>query len=441
MSLDISPENCSYRGEGNVGLVISLKKEEKVLKLIKQENGSVVVNHEESFFKELENQVKIVENVMKPLLGNAFVNTPVIVHLQKDEIKMINGMVDKFRPGSRQHKSVKEEDCHVFMLPDYCSLPPHMKMFPSFGPVISIEIKPKQGFVLSDNDSSLSPNSYSTCRFCLMQGYKMRRGVISSRSAYCPTDLFSGCSLRMLHALKMLLKSPQNNFRMFKDQKLVYSEEKKEDLNKLLSDFFDSEKKSYSDMLCNLVIKALLEPFEEGSYKFLVHLLNKISQRCANSNPCEENEFCHKLPRGCVLERILNVQSLDTMELTKLYPLYRKIIVNSEQSSDYVGCISRYSIPSHVGENLKQSNESDYHFASRKVWEFLVALTMKDCSIMLAFKKVLNCGLKLRNQNVISDDYGNSYLMSIAIADLDIKHISKVEKLYKERPFLLESCA
>lgn len=49
----------------------------------------------------------------------------------------------------------------------------------------------------------------------------------------------------MLHALKMLFETPQNNLRLFKNQNLIYSEEKRGILNELLADFTSSEKNRY----------------------------------------------------------------------------------------------------------------------------------------------------------------------------------------------------
>ncbi|KFM63238.1 hypothetical protein X975_25081, partial [Stegodyphus mimosarum] len=69
MSFTISYENCEYRGEGNAGLVIRLKKEEKVLRLTKQDNACKITRSKEVQFKELESKVEVIKNVMKFLLG------------------------------------------------------------------------------------------------------------------------------------------------------------------------------------------------------------------------------------------------------------------------------------------------------------------------------------------------------------------------------------
>jgi hypothetical protein len=48
-----------------------------------------------------------------------------------------------------------------------------------------------------------------------VQVTKQCDGGVSSVSGYCPADLYSDDDARMAHALRMLLESPQNNFRLF----------------------------------------------------------------------------------------------------------------------------------------------------------------------------------------------------------------------------------
>ncbi|GIY02206.1 inositol-pentakisphosphate 2-kinase [Caerostris extrusa] len=84
--------------------------------------------------------------------------------------------------------------------------------------------------------------------------------------------------------------------------------------------------------------------------------------------------------------------------------------------------------------------ETDNEYASRKVWEFLIALTAQDCSIMLVLKKYIGNSANIPSQNVILGKDGNLYLFSIAVADLDAKALSKVEKRYKETPLILQAC-
>ncbi|GFU28316.1 inositol-pentakisphosphate 2-kinase [Nephila pilipes] len=443
MYLIITPENCSYRGEGNVGFVICLNKEEKVIRLEKQDVTSEYITCVEEQRQKCENQISVVKNVMKPLLGKNLVHCPTLVFIHKEDIKILNGLFSEQRPKARVHKIVKEENSYVLMLPDYCTLPPDLKMFPSVGPVISVEIKPKQGFLSKEQclSTSFSLSSAPKCRFCMMQIYKMKRKVINSKSVYCPTDLFSGCPVRMLHALKMLLQSPQNNLRIFKDKELIYSEEKRSDLEEVLYDFFGDTKSSCCNLFCNLVIDVLLKSFPEKINES-VRLFQKGSlQNCTNAYPsCSQDNSCHELPIGCVLYRILCLQMLDHLHIKALHSLYLKVKKIKDESSGYIGCYSISEIPPYFGEVCRVKEETDVQYASRKVWEFLVALTAQDCSIMLVLKKFIGSNITVPHQNVIHDKDGNAYLFSIAIADLDPKSLSKVEKRYKEIPLILQSC-
>ncbi|GIY02205.1 inositol-pentakisphosphate 2-kinase, partial [Caerostris extrusa] len=64
-----------------------------------------------------------------------------LVFIHKDDIKTLNNLFSSLRPKYRVHRIVKEENSYVLMLPDYCTLPPDLKVYPSVGPVISVEIK------------------------------------------------------------------------------------------------------------------------------------------------------------------------------------------------------------------------------------------------------------------------------------------------------------
>ena len=97
--------------------------------------------------------------------------------------------------------------------------------------------------------------------------------MITCRSSYCPFDLFSGVEIRMKSALKELLKSPQNNLKIFKDGVIVYDQESNSnDLECVLTEWFcnsiNSTNKGYIDKFCNLICTVLLRPFISEEFKF-----------------------------------------------------------------------------------------------------------------------------------------------------------------------------
>ena len=62
---------------------------------------------------------------------------------------------------------------------------------------IAMEIKPKSGVI---------PSGRQSCRFCVTQLQKIRRGKYDARSAYCPVDLYSPYIKRKARFLTKILK-------------------------------------------------------------------------------------------------------------------------------------------------------------------------------------------------------------------------------------------
>lgn len=228
----------------------------------------------------LEDMISFIDVVLKPLFGS-FIDIPKLVYLTSNHVEVINTIAEGSRPGHRLHKSIEVKDSYALLLPDYCGQPrlgrtirTNSRRFKLVGPVISTEIKPKQGFLpdLESLPSELAIKA-NVSRFCLKQYHKQRRGSVRGLSSYCPLDLFSGCERRMTIAIESLLDTPQNNFRLFKDLSLVYGEEQRPAFGNIFSDFIemksDSSYQHIADDLdetaikaiyCNLLVKALLRP-------------------------------------------------------------------------------------------------------------------------------------------------------------------------------------
>lgn len=127
------------------------------------------------------------------------------------------------------------------------------------------------------------------------------------RSNYCPFDLFSGVEERMKDALKELLKTPQNNLKIFKDGFTVFDQQSSpSDLIDVLDDWFQNATEyngrtlSNVDELCNLIYSALINPFEQEQRElfaprtFFVPGLQD-STFCTDSNTVARIERCLNL--------------------------------------------------------------------------------------------------------------------------------------------------
>ncbi|GAA93721.1 uncharacterized protein L969DRAFT_52621 [Mixia osmundae IAM 14324] len=102
-----------------------------------------------------------------------------------------------------------------------------------FGSGVAVEIKPKWGFIPSEQ-ASAPPQ---LCRYCMHSVSRDHRAghtpqrLSHRRATYCPLDLFSPHRARSEHALERLWqhwldsRASSNNFRVFVDSQLVMSDE------------------------------------------------------------------------------------------------------------------------------------------------------------------------------------------------------------------------
>ena len=159
---------------------------------------------EKSQFEKLETIARYVNDVIRPELL-AFVDPVTIFKLDWNQLEAIRNLVNPCRPPKRMVKDIFYPAALV--MPDYAFMSE-----PGKGPVLSVEIKPKRGFLHHEN--LVHP---TLCNFCLKQFFKLNVGNSQSVSQYCPLDLYSGEENRMIRAIHALMASPQNNLRIFKD--------------------------------------------------------------------------------------------------------------------------------------------------------------------------------------------------------------------------------
>lgn len=92
--------------------------------------------------------VQFHEEVISQIIGKEFFHVANIVHLTEQQVAMIHHVTESCRPPHRMSKALTIEDTIALLLPDYCSIPSWLShRYACDGPVISVEIKPKQGFL------------------------------------------------------------------------------------------------------------------------------------------------------------------------------------------------------------------------------------------------------------------------------------------------------
>ncbi|KAF7495229.1 Inositol-pentakisphosphate 2-kinase [Sarcoptes scabiei] len=291
-------DDLIYLGEGNSSLVIGIKSTSQVIRLLKLDakklqNAKDILTH-------LSMHIDFNRNVVPCILPRNLFEIPKLICLKPWQLDIIK---DKTLP----------DYGYALLMADHCSFSPriHRRLhYDNFQcSVISIEIKPKQGFISSeelfDADDVLRIKS-RICRFGLSQFYKLRKKSIKKLSSYCPLDLFSGCLSRALYSLVCLIENPQNNFRVFINSHLIYDDHSNFGfLWMILKDFFqvenDCNNRNVSNtkslmqniipssldpinVFCRILLKALYKPLPNCPIKPLSQIdnitLNNLDENC-----------------------------------------------------------------------------------------------------------------------------------------------------------------
>jgi hypothetical protein len=122
----------------------------------------------------------------------------------------LDAAIHSARPRTRQHRRLDAahgSSCAT-LLPDMTCVPNGV------ADVLCVELKPKWCFVPAA-DAVDHPLKARVCRFCMHQRLKLADGDIDRISDFCPLDLASSDARRVHRALAALLRTPQNNLRLF----------------------------------------------------------------------------------------------------------------------------------------------------------------------------------------------------------------------------------
>ncbi|XP_068170912.1 inositol-pentakisphosphate 2-kinase [Antennarius striatus] len=403
MELDKMDENeWQYHGEGNKNLVVAHVQLSKVLRLLKypaedSENPPQTV---EQTFRQLQNCVDFSSNVMTSLLGEKFIHTGEVVKLPLEFVRQLSIKVQHQRPAWRCDKVMDIYSGCALCLPNLTS--PNIYQ-PTHTPTLCIEIKPKWGFLPSSKHVSKDIKT-RVCRFCMYQHYKVAIGRWKRRSLYCPLDLFSGNRQRMHFAIRQLIEEPQNNFKIFEGGRCIYSSAEgnkdSSDLSSLLHHLRTYFQYGNNHINGHMTNKAVLNDF----IQLLVNALlsgeagdrEMVTERRQEGRSfCEASLFNKErirhgslgLPSDCALFRILQTQLLDTLDIEGLYPLYRRVeqhLQTFPKQRAHLQVDGPYN-KAFLEKLKKCPNEDDgsVEYAVTKIHQHRVAMTVKDCSIMI----------------------------------------------------------
>ncbi|XP_059613515.1 inositol-pentakisphosphate 2-kinase [Phlebotomus argentipes] len=391
--VSVDKDRLVYRAEGNANLVLAIPDLKQVLRLRK----SPPKDNERS--TAIEHVIMVTEyaRIVSSLFSECLTIEPKLVLLRIPNYDSLNKWLNQFRPSARCDKEIR---CRAGILyPDLAVLrrdllPPAVQVT---GDTFCVEIKPKQGWIHPESTlNALFPECNSKlCRFCAMQYLKLVKKTIKRVSNYCPIDLFSGDRDRMLRALRGLVETPQNNFRMWRAGQLIYG---------------DAMDAGFRD--------ALEETMHQGDFlqnldNFLQLLLEAILKDYTGEDVPNAD---HQLPAGSVLQQILTAQLFARDNLS----------IAMEKSTDEEHSFA--NIDRILAKTCDNPSE-DWLSSLDGVEKYFLGATALDCSLMMTFQKVAAGDTEEKHTIHVA---GGKFIVSMTVMDLDPKADSHPFKYVKQ---------
>ncbi|ELR51986.1 Inositol-pentakisphosphate 2-kinase [Bos mutus] len=434
-----------YHGEGNKSLVVAHAQRCVVLRFLKFPPNRKKTSEE--IFQHLQNIVDFGKNVMKEFLGENYVHCGEVVQLPLDFVKQLCLKIQCERPESRCDKDLDTLSGYALCLPNLARLQTYQ--FAERRPILCVEIKPKCGFIPSSSDVT-HELKHRVCRYCMHQHLKVATGKWKQISKYCPLDLYSGNKQRMYFALKSLLQEAQNNLKIFKNGELIYGckdarspmADWSELAHHLKPFFFPSNGLASGPHCTRAVIRELVRVITRvllsGSDKGRAGALRpggragrKGSRACGMACKGKNTPERSGLPKGCLLYKTLQVQMLDLLDIEGLYPLYRRVERYLEEFPEERKTLQ---IDGPYDEafyqrllDLSTEDDGTVAFALTKVYR--VAMTAKDCSIMIALSPCLQDASS--DQRPVVPSSRSRFAFSVSVLDLDLKPYESIPHQYK----------
>ncbi|XP_007951203.1 inositol-pentakisphosphate 2-kinase [Orycteropus afer afer] len=440
-----------YHGEGNKSLVVAHAQRCVVLRFLKFHPNRNKASKE--IFQHLQNIVDFSKNVMKEFFGENYVHSGEVVQLPLDFVKRLCLKIQAERPESRCDKDLDTFSGYAMCLPNLTRLQTYH--FVEHRPILCVEIKPKCGFIPFSSDVT-HEMKHKVCRYCMHQHLKVATGKWKQISKYCPLDLYSGNKQRMHFALKSLLQEAQNNLKIFKNGELIYGGKEARDsvadwselAHHLKPFFFPSNGLASRPHCTRAVIQELVHvltqvllsstdkswpgtwrtvPATQGPRACEASFFSR-QLRCQGKNTLEHSG----LPKGCLLYKTLQVQMLDMLDIEGLYPLYSRV---EQYLQEFPEQRKTLQIDGPYNEAfyqklLDRSTDDDgtLAYALTKVQQYRVAMTAKDCSIMIALSPCLQD--ESPGQRPIVPSSKSRLAFSVSVLDLDLKPYESIPHQY-----------
>lgn len=395
--MDLLRKPWRYINEGNKHIVLQVVGTEHVLRLIKE------VEIEEDL-RSIQVSVDFVNKIMLPLLISDCCVLQELLELPTEEIKDISVKLSCCRPEYR--KTETRISSYTIRALDLSILSPKCETN------YCIEIKPKEGFIAA------SFRKFSKCYFCLKQFLKLQNGQIHNVSGYCPLDFFSGDKMRMKHALLSLVHNPQNNFKIFKNGNIIYSD--KQSLNEFETivqniTHFGRSTNLFIDFVAEMLLndnKTINSIIQDNTE---MQVINKEATKCLEEDLLNNDTLLYKLLH---LQKLSENFSLDSAP-------------NVEGDLNYTSSILHLIKRENLNLSLKADKEK-FIKVCNSTHLALISSVIKDCSLMISFYPKF-----IEGYHTIQ--IGNSRIpYKVSVTDLEPKPMKTLEKRQKTEIKLID---
>jgi len=219
---------------------------------------------------------------------------------------------------------------------------------------------------------------------------KVVEGDVDEQSHYCPADLFSGSPQRITAALESLLQNPQNNFKIFYEGSLCFTgklggKHKQMNIQRLVD---------LDDLLSREIFVFPNETFKEQTKKprellvaMLCDIITKEQKLLDIIKETQSRDYFNIEAIYPFYNRLLELELLEQLEEYCLTPQPNDLI--TIDAYEYKQCYSLLLLDLQElrAEIRGPESESVLIRCFRIIKDFLLAASLKDCSIMITLVK------------------------------------------------------
>ncbi|TPX64059.1 inositol-pentakisphosphate 2-kinase [Spizellomyces sp. 'palustris'] len=353
---------------GQVGVVLRVRKTQNERGIVSEEGDTFSLEYEHDFQR----------HIISKLINGCYISEMQLIRVTPTFLTALSNSLSTVRPRSRQHKDLDTSQPWAALMSDHTIVPElqiqdrapaeskpeahGLESGESSPKVIAVEIKPKWGFLpVSPVINPAHSVKYTTCRYCMHQHWKGRKYEDHLQSSFCPLDLYSKDTERIKTSLKSLLRSPQNNLKLFVDGMPVMLGQGQ------------SIDKSFS-VLESFFRRIVGEP-EAPSFAGVDHLVDLLTTIIVSDSLLQMLKY--------------HQQNLDQYDIEGIFPWYDKLEPDTKLHDPSIAewneilqtYLRRMSSPdADVPPDWAECSPTEQlHY----IYEFVLSATLKDCSVII----------------------------------------------------------